>query len=1110
MRIFNLTQCSVRGFFVFALFLLTFISCGSGEKQSNTNLNDIDPGVFGPNVSGTPQGFRGAGVINDNAFLIGGPVAQGRQGDILLQNDKIRLIIQKPGRNTGVGLFGGNIIDADIMRSEGQQGRDNFATFFPLVNVSWTVNVQKVEILNHDFSQGPVVIRTTGVIDVYDYIQANIIKPLAKMSKNNGRIDVSFETSFDDLFDPFTNIPSLKNISPAVVTDYTLKQDKNYVIVETHLFNQSESENVKMVVGDWINGSGTLEPFIPGTGFLNSAIINSLGALLFGELYDNVGVSYGYFYNPLPFQKEDGTFRTTGGMFVSGVFPIGLGESLIGGVLPIAEGSKASVKNELVPGTNTFTRYFVVGNGDLDSVLRGGFEALGVSKVKITGNVKDYLGSSVSNARVVVLEKDSQGKATIPVSVIKSKNDGSFEAYLSSGADEKAKLFGSGQYSLEVFKEGYLESGSSRAGSCGGGSFDQTTSTFSGIACTLGSFGTLTVSASENGQVLPARITIAGFDPSSTHSLPIKKDEVGKYTDVALSKKPYGVVDMLYLGHQGKVHPQGNPRVISGNKIRLEPGEYIVYVTRGIEYSVYSQKITMTAGAQVEVNANLNRVLATPGFISADLHLHAIRSADSPFGLQERVYGALGEGMDVLVSTDHDFVTDYAPIIDSLGVGDYLTSMAGDEITPLAIGHFLAFPLTPDPSSTTGGAYDYTYKDSDEPAGPGPDRVQSPAEFLKGVDEQNPGTQVLQVAHIIDNQGTGNFLLSGLVTSTLFSDAPPLSTFSNPINFRLSANTNTEGNFQAPYPVGTNPLFTLDFTSMELTIGAYDDTLDILMTSTLPTYFNLLNLGVLRTATASSDSHQLISEPLGSPRNYLMSSVDPRDGLGDSFSAISPEEVAVNTNAHRVVVSNGPFITVQAKSSSQPEGVTVGGNLLGGDVTLTFKVESNEYIDWDQIEIYTNTDTVPATDDMTQAFQGPAQRFHNSIRIPGSDETRAYEFKYFMQPSVKLKRGIDFNQTLADGLRSVTLTRQFNFDEDTWIVILARGTNNSRGLFPFVTRAIDDTVDQGQVLARLESGSKSISPIKAFAFTNPIFVDVDGDGFKAKHIRNGKSPLANQ
>ena len=86
------------------------------------------------------EGKVHARVITRKSELIGGEAAQGRIGDVLMYNSKIRVIIQGVDRTIGPGPFGGTIIDADIMRSEGAQGQDEFGEITPFFQLGLTVS----------------------------------------------------------------------------------------------------------------------------------------------------------------------------------------------------------------------------------------------------------------------------------------------------------------------------------------------------------------------------------------------------------------------------------------------------------------------------------------------------------------------------------------------------------------------------------------------------------------------------------------------------------------------------------------------------------------------------------------------------------------------------------------------------------------------------------------------------------------------------------------------------------------------------------------------------------------------------------------------------------
>src|SRR3989337_2032792 len=69
----------------------------------------------------------------------GGDVSRGRLGDVYLANGDIQVVIQQPQRNLlSVGQFGGQIIDADLVRAAGDPERDSFEEWAFGVNLENT------------------------------------------------------------------------------------------------------------------------------------------------------------------------------------------------------------------------------------------------------------------------------------------------------------------------------------------------------------------------------------------------------------------------------------------------------------------------------------------------------------------------------------------------------------------------------------------------------------------------------------------------------------------------------------------------------------------------------------------------------------------------------------------------------------------------------------------------------------------------------------------------------------------------------------------------------------------------------------------------------------
>ena len=84
------------------------------------------------------------------------------------------------------------------------------------------------------------------------------------------------------------------------------------------------------------------------------------------------------------------------------------------------------------------------------------------------------------------------------------------------------------------------------------------------------------------------------------------------------------------------------------------------------------------------------------GWLSADFHVHAAPSPDSRVPMHDRIYEFVADGVEMIVSTDHNVVSDYDPIIRELDAGRYIASAVGDELTTGGWGHFGAFPLPRD------------------------------------------------------------------------------------------------------------------------------------------------------------------------------------------------------------------------------------------------------------------------------------------------------------------------------------------------------------------------------------------------------------------------------
>jgi hypothetical protein len=151
----------------------------------------------------------------------------------------------------------------------------------------------------------------------------------------------------------------------------------------------------------------------------------------------------------------------------------------------------------------------------------------------------------------------------------------------------------------------------------------------------------------EDGAPLPAKVTLF---PQSGFSLDLGPDD-----------RAEGSMDVAYLAHGRGI-------------IALPFGVYEIVVSRGFEYGLWRQRVTVGTGPSGEIRATLRREVDSAGWLSADFHLHCAPSFDTALPVPGRIVSLVGEGVEWAVSTDHNEITDYSPEISRLGLGRWITS----------------------------------------------------------------------------------------------------------------------------------------------------------------------------------------------------------------------------------------------------------------------------------------------------------------------------------------------------------------------------------------------------------------------------------------------------
>ena len=199
--------------------------------------------------------------------------------------------------------------------------------------------------------------------------------------------------------------------------------------------------------------------------------------------------------------------------------------------------------------------------------------------------------------------------------------------------------------------------------------------------------GPIQLTAVAEAQLFAAPLTVSVADSKTANAIPCRITVVNE--DGALTA-------LRPAPNQQLAHRPGVVYVSSGTaRLNLLPGRYTIYASRGFEYSVAKQTVTVNSGKTAHVRLMLRHEVPTPGLIATDTHIHTLtRSGHGDSTEVERMHTIAGEGIEFAVATDHNHHADYRPVQKTTGTTAFFTAVTGNEVTTNA-GHFNAFPIVP-------------------------------------------------------------------------------------------------------------------------------------------------------------------------------------------------------------------------------------------------------------------------------------------------------------------------------------------------------------------------------------------------------------------------------
>lgn len=847
----------------------------------------------------TGQVARVKQIENENE-LIGGPAAFGRVGDWLLENDRIRAIVQRPEADQmQLGTYGGNLIDADVRRPMGEPGNDRVGMIIPYFNVATTSRPDRVVVVNDGADGGAAILRTCGEDGNLEYLD--------------------LESTFA-LFGIGINYDSSAELPIRVSNDYILAPGSNVVEIVTTVANQGGT--LQLAVGDVIDSGGAEELYATNSQGFGSL---SFAALLGGQPptrylgFHSPGSTWGF----VPDQPKNASVSISG---VTGV---------VAGFRDVLDVVGSDPNDFETP----HAALFRVGRGQRISHRRGIVITDGTGGIAEVARVYHARHTPAATSHTGNVSDPDGPVAGVRIALLAASTDAAVDRYPETVTETDAN----GDYSLTV-PDGEYWLLADRAG--------RGVPTYVG-----GTPGTITTLGEL--QLLPAtKITVG---PGS--ALPDIDFPRAAHLDVTVTTPAAGPVaarltvvgsdptpdDSVFRDPIERIHSSIVASALTRtgtHRFEIEAGTYDVYASRGLEWSRAQAPATVTEGATVAIPLNVGRVVDTPGWISADFHVHMLNSPDSRIPLATRALNGATEGLDAIVTSDHDFITDLGPEIAALGLSTSLACVVGNEVTTWNYGHFNVFPLTRDAADPTGGAYKWAGDRNATVSN------RTPAEIFADIDLANPGTQVEQVNH------ARGFKLQSYYTA-IELDTATLQSKSDPEFLRIAP--------PAGATADDTKLFYAGFDAQEVANGAGEPGTPGYFAN-LNDLFALLSHGLQIVGTGNSDTHTVFSGQLGYPRNYVKIANDDPAQLGANLEAFSQSIVE-----GQLYFTTGPQLLVTAT------GATTGGpgalvTPSGGSVTVEARMVMPDWVAVDTLRIYVNATgtTTPSDVDGNETAPAPA------------------------------------------------------------------------------------------------------------------------------------------
>ncbi len=378
-----------------------------------------------------------------------------------------------------------------------------------------------------------------------------------------------------------------------------------------------------------------------------------------------------------------------------------------------------------------------------------------------------------------------------------------------------------------------------------------------------------------------------------------------------------------------KRYPQEASLYVFGSSasVTLPPGGYTAVASRGPEYEIDEQSFTVGAGETAALDLTVVHSVDSTGLLCGDFHVHSVHSADSSDPRGDKVRAAVAEGVEILVSTDHEWVADYQDDVVAEGLTDWIHGVSGSELTTFSWGHFNVYPQTQRPDLPNNGAVDWYYKDTPE---------------VMTLAHADPLDPIVQINHPRSGSFQGYFTTLGF----------------DPV----------EGTVERP------ELWSTDFDALEVVNG---EAFAEIEETTARDWFALLNMGLRFACMGNSDTHDFVSSEIGYPRTCLV--------VGhDDPSILTNDDIREKIRAMKTVVSGGILITAEGPGGEGPGDIV---DAFGGTADFHVVVQAPAWVDALRLKVFVDGDLARtiALDGTTADPSNPTVRFDDTLVVATSD-----------------------------------------------------------------------------------------------------------------------------